>query len=139
MKKINQALDSIDTYIAQFPPEVQTLLVQMRQTIQKAAPSATEAMSYQIPTFKLNGNLVHFAAFKKHIGFYTGAAGMAAFQGELAGYKSAKGSVQFPLDMALPLALIAKIVKFRVKQNLAEAAAKVTKKTTTKVTTKAKS
>jgi uncharacterized protein YdhG (YjbR/CyaY superfamily) len=110
--------DSIDTYIAQFPPEVQTLLTQMRQTIQKAAPSATEAISYQIPTFRLNGNLVHFAGFKKHIGFYPGAAGIAAFQGELAGYKSAKGSVQFPLDKALPLALVVKIVKFRVEQAL---------------------
>ncbi len=110
--------DSIDAYIAQFPPEVQTLLVQMRQIIQKAAPSATEVMSYQIPTFKLNGNLVHFAGFKKHIGFYPGAAGIAAFQGELAGYKSAKGSVQFPLDKPLPLALVRKIVKFRVEQAL---------------------
>jgi uncharacterized protein YdhG (YjbR/CyaY superfamily) len=110
--------DSIDAYITQFPPEVQTLLVQMRQTIQKAAPSATEAMSYQIPTFKLNGNLVHFAAFKKHIGFYPGAAGITAFRDEIAGYKSAKGSVQFPLDVALPLALVKKIVKFRVEQNL---------------------
>ena len=118
MKTISKTPDSIDTYIAQFPPEVQTLLTQMRQTIQKAAPSATEAISYQIPTFKLNGNLVHFAGFKKHIGFYPGAAGIAAFQGELAGYKSAKGSVQFPLDEALPLALVAKIVKFRVNQNL---------------------
>jgi len=86
----------------------------MRQTIQKAAPSATEAISYQIPTFKLSGNLVHFAAFKKHIGFYPGAAGIAAFQDELVGYKSAKGSVQFPLDKPLPLALVSKIVKFRV-------------------------
>jgi uncharacterized protein YdhG (YjbR/CyaY superfamily) len=112
--------DSIDTYITQFPPEVQTLLTQMRQTIQKAAPNATEAMSYQIPTFKLNGNLVHFAGFKKHIGFYPGAAGMVAFQDELAGYKSAKGSVQFPLDKAMPLALVSKIVKFRVNQNLSK-------------------
>ena len=123
MKKINQTLDSIDTYIAQFPPEVQTRLQQMRQTIQKAAPSATEAISYQIPTFKLNGNLVHFAGFKKHIGFYPGAAGIGAFQDELAGYKSAKGSVQFPLDKALPLALVAKIVRFRVVQNSVKAAA----------------
>jgi uncharacterized protein YdhG (YjbR/CyaY superfamily) len=112
--------DSIDAYIAQFPPEVQTLLTQMRQTIQKAAPSATEAISYQIPTFRLKGNLVHFAAFKKHIGFYPGAAGIAAFQDELAGYKSAKGSVQFPLDEALPLGLVRKIVKFRAAQNLAK-------------------
>ena len=116
--------DSIATYIAQFPPEVQTLLQQLHQTIQKAAPSATEAISYQIPTLKLNGNLVHFAGFKKHIGFYPGAAGMAAFQDELAGYKSAKGSVQFPLDKALPLALVARIVRFRVAQNLEQAKVK---------------
>jgi uncharacterized protein YdhG (YjbR/CyaY superfamily) len=117
MKKVNTP-DYIDAYIAQFPPQVQTLLTQMRQTIQKAAPSATEAMSYQIPTFRLNGNLVHFAAFKKHIGFYLGAVGITAFQDELAGYKSAKGSMQFPLDEALPLALVGKIVKFRVEQAL---------------------
>ncbi len=114
--------ESIDTYIAQFPVDVQALLHQLRQTIQKAAPSATEAISYQIPTFKLNGNLVHFAGFKKHIGFYPGAAGIAAFQDELAGYKSAKGSVQFPLDKALPLALVAQIVRFRVAQNSTKAA-----------------
>jgi uncharacterized protein YdhG (YjbR/CyaY superfamily) len=117
MKKINSP-DSIDTYIAQFPLDVQALLTQMRETIRKAAPNATEAMSYQIPTFKLNGNLVHFAGFKKHIGFYPGAAGITAFRDAIAGYKSAKGSVQFPLDKALPLALVRKIVKFRVAQNL---------------------
>lgn len=93
----------------------------MCQTIQKAAPGATKAISYQIPTFKLNGSLVHFAAFKNHIGFYPGAAAVATFQSKLAGYKSAKGSVQFPLDEALPLALVAKIVKYRVMQNLAAA------------------
>ena len=122
MKSDAQIPDSIDAYIAQFPLEVQTLLMQMRQTIQKAAPDATEAMSYQIPTFKLNGNLVHFAGFKKHIGFYPGAVGIAAFQDEMARFKSSKGSVQFPLDKALPLALVRKIVKFRVAQNLAKAA-----------------
>ena len=116
--------ESIDTYIAQFPPDVQTLLVQMRKTIQKAAPSATEAMSYQIPTFKLHGNLVHFAGFKNHIGFYPGAAGITAFRDEIAGYKNAKGSVQFPLDKSLPLALVARIVKFRVAQNLEQAKVK---------------
>ena len=119
MKTINAQIDSIDTYIAQFPDDVQARLQKLRTTILKLAPGATEAMSYQIPTFKLNGNLVHFAAFKKHIGFYPGAAGIAAFQDELAGYKSAKGSVQFPLDQALPLDLVKKIVKFRVAQNLA--------------------
>ncbi|MBK7026122.1 MAG: DUF1801 domain-containing protein [Polaromonas sp.] len=119
MKTINAQIDSIDTYIAQFPDDVQARLQKLRTTILNLAPGATEAMSYQIPTFKLNGNLVHFAAFKKHIGFYPGAAGIAAFQDELAGYKSAKGSVQFPLDQALPLDLVKKIVKFRVIQNLA--------------------
>jgi uncharacterized protein YdhG (YjbR/CyaY superfamily) len=109
--------DSIDAYIAQFPLEVQERLTQMRQTIQKAAPDATEAMSYQIPTFKLNGNLVHFAGYKKHIGFYPGSAGIAAFQDDIAGYKNAKGSVQFPLDKPLPLALVRKMVKYRVAQN----------------------
>jgi uncharacterized protein YdhG (YjbR/CyaY superfamily) len=120
MKSGSNTPESIDAYIAQFPLDIQMLLKQMRLTIQKAAPSATEAMSYQIPTFRLKGNLVHFAAFKKHIGFYPGAAGIAAFQDELAGYKSAKGSVQFPLDVALPLGLVRKIVKFRVEQNLAK-------------------
>ena len=115
---MNAKINSIDTYIAQFPDDVQARLQQLRKTILKLAPGATEAMSYQIPTFKLNGNLVHFAAFKKHIGFYPGAAGIAAFQDELAGYKSAKGSVQFPLDQALPLDLVKKIVEFRVAQNL---------------------
>ncbi|MBK7502366.1 MAG: DUF1801 domain-containing protein [Polaromonas sp.] len=119
MKTLNAQIDSIDTYIAQFPDDVQARLQKLRTTILNLAPGATEAMSYQIPTFKLNGNLVHFAAFKKHIGFYPGAAGIAAFQDELAGYKSAKGSVQFPLDQALPLDLVKKIVKFRVIQNLA--------------------
>ena len=112
---------NIDAYIATLPPGVQALLLQMRQTIHKAAPNATEAISYQIPTFKLHGNLVHFAGFKNHIGFYPGAAGIAAFQDDLVGYKSAKGSVQFPLDQPLPLALVTKIVKFRVKQNLEKA------------------
>jgi len=118
VKTINAQIDSIDTYIAQFPDDVQARLQKLRTTILNLAPGATEAMSYQIPTFKLNGNLVHFAAFKKHIGFYPGAAGIAAFQDELAGYKSAKGSVQFPLDQALPLDLVKKIVEFRVAQNL---------------------
>lgn len=120
MKTGTSDSESIDAYIAAFPPEIQALLEQMRQTIHKAAPKATETISYQIPTFKLHGNLVHFAGFKKHIGFYPGAARIAAFQDELAGYKSAKGSVQFPLDKALPLALVRRIVKFRVAQNLAK-------------------
>jgi len=109
---------NIDQYIASFPSSVQEKLQSLRQTIQAAAPQATEAISYQLPTFKLKGNLVHFAAFKNHIGFYPAPSGIAAFEPELTQYKHAKGSVQFPLDQPLPLKLIAKIVKFRVKENL---------------------
>jgi uncharacterized protein YdhG (YjbR/CyaY superfamily) len=108
---------NIDNYIAAFPADVQRLLRQMRDTIRDAAPGAEEAISYGIPTFKQNGNLVHFAAFPHHIGFYATPTGHEAFEKELAVYKQGKGSVQFPLDQPLPLALIRKIVKFRVKQN----------------------
>ncbi len=115
---------SIDEYIAGFPEEVQQLLEQVRATIQKAAPDATEAIKYAIPTFVLNGNLVHFAAFKSHIGFYATPTGHEAFKKELSAYKEGKGSVQFPLDQPMPLALIMKIVKFRVKENKASTKAK---------------
>ena len=108
---------TIDGYIAQFPKEVQAILEEIRQTVADAAPGAVEAISYQIPTFKLNGsNLVHFAAWKGHIGFYATPAGNAAFQKELARYKMAKGSVQFPLDEPIPYKLVAKIAKCRVKE-----------------------
>src|SRR5687768_6216380 len=112
---------SIDTYISRFPDDVQALLKKMRATIRKAAPKAQEKIAYGVPTFVLGGNLVHFAAFAKHIGFYPGAAGIDAFKKDIAKYKWAKGSVQFPLDEALPLALVTRIVKFRVKQNMAKA------------------
>jgi len=115
---------TIDAYIAAFPKETQVLLQAMRKTIGEAAPAATETISYQIPTFKLKGNLVHFAGYQHHIGFYPGAAGIAAFADELTGYKRAKGSVQFPIDQALPLELVSRIVKFRVEQDLAKAAQK---------------
>ncbi len=108
---------SIDEYISAFPKDVQEKLEAVRKTISKAAPKAEEAISYAIPTFKLNGNLVHFAAFKNHIGFYPAPRGLEEFKDELSGYKGAKGSVQFPLDKPMPLDLIARIVKFRVKQN----------------------
>ena len=116
--------NEIDVYIAQFPENIQTLLQQMRVTIHEAAPEATEAFSYQMPTFRLNGNLVHFAAFKNHIGFYPVPSGLEAFKEELSAYKGGKGSVQFPIDQPLPLALVTKIVKFRVAENLAKTAAK---------------
>ena len=109
---------TIDGYIKTFPKDIQSILEKMRQTIRNAAPEAEEAISYQIPTFKLNGNLVHFAAFKKHIGFYPTSSGIEAFKKELAPYKGAKGSVQFPIDKQIPFDLVKKIVIFRVKENL---------------------
>ncbi len=108
---------NIDDYIATFPEDVQKVLKQIRATIQKAAPEAEEAISYQMPTFKLNGNLVHFAAWKNHIGFYPTPSGTKEFQKEIAKYVFAKGSIQFPLNEPMPLPLITKIVKFRVKEN----------------------
>ena len=113
--------NTIDEYIAGFPPEVQQLLEQVRATIKAAAPDAEEAIKYAIPTFVLNGNLVHFAAYKNHIGFYPTPNGTAAFQAELSGYKSGKGSAQFPIHEPMPLGLITKIVQFRVQENLAQA------------------
>ena len=114
---IKAKFTTMDAYIASFPTEVQGILEQIRQTIRKAAPGATEAISYQIPTFKMNGsNLVHFAAWKEHIGFYATPSGNAAFKKELARYKVAKGSIRFPLDEPIPYGLVAKIVKFRVKE-----------------------
>jgi uncharacterized protein YdhG (YjbR/CyaY superfamily) len=108
---------TIDEYIARFPAHVRTILSALRSTIRRSAPQATEKMSYRIPTFFLNGNLVHFAAFGRHIGFYPGPTGIERFEKELKRYKSAKGSVQFPLDEPLPLDLIAEIVEFRVGEN----------------------
>src|SRR3972149_3897513 len=127
--KTNQATPkNIDEYIAGFPQEVQETLEKMRVTIRKAAPDAQEAIKYQMPTFVLKGNLVHFAAFKKHIGFYPVPTGIEAFKNELSVYEGGKGSVQFPLDKPIPYDLISKIVKFRVKENLDKAAAKAKKK-----------
>jgi uncharacterized protein YdhG (YjbR/CyaY superfamily) len=116
-----QSPKDIDDYVDRFPKEVQQLLQKMRRTIRKAAPKAREAISYGIPAFTLNGRLVWFAAFKKHIGFYPGASAIAAFKNELLGYKRAKGSVQFPFDQPLPFTLVGRMVKFRVKQNLTKA------------------
>ena len=108
---------TMDEYIKTFPEDVQGILEKMRQTIQKAAPEATEAISYQMPTFKLNGkNLVHFAAWKSHIGFYPTPSGTEAFKKELSRYKGAKGSVQFPLEEPIPYDLVKKVVMFRMKE-----------------------
>jgi uncharacterized protein YdhG (YjbR/CyaY superfamily) len=117
-------VNNIDEYISNFPAEIQILLEQVRATIRKAAPEAKEAIKYGMPTFVLNGNLVHFAAFKNHIGFYPVPTGIEAFKKELSVYKGGKGSVQFPLDKPMPLDLIIKIVKFRVKENLEKARGK---------------
>ncbi|MFZ2206006.1 MAG: DUF1801 domain-containing protein [Microgenomates group bacterium] len=110
--------NAIDTFIAGFPNETQIILEKMRLIIRKAAPEAEETICYGIPTFIFHGNLVHFSAFKNHIGFYPAPSGILAFKKELSIYKSAKGSVQFPIDKPLPLDLITRIVKFRVKENL---------------------
>jgi uncharacterized protein YdhG (YjbR/CyaY superfamily) len=115
---------SIDEYIASFPEDIRALLTQMRETIRAAAPDAEEKISYQMPTFALKGNLVYFAAYKHHIGFYPAPRGIEAFKDELAAYKGAKGSVQFPLDQPLPLDLIRRIVEYRVAENLQKAASK---------------
>jgi uncharacterized protein YdhG (YjbR/CyaY superfamily) len=119
---------NIDEYIACFPQEVQEKLQRIRETIRNAAPDAEEKISYQMPTFAQEGNLVHFAAFQNHIGFYPAPQGIEEFKEELSIYKGGKGSVQFPLDQPIPFALISKIVTFRLKENLAKAAAKKNKK-----------
>ena len=115
---------TIDEYIASFPPDIQELLQQVRRRIKQAAPEAEETIKYQMPTFTLKGNLVHFAAFKNHIGFYPAPTGIEAFQDRLAAYHGAKGSVRFPLDQPIPFDLITDIVKFRAQENLAKAATK---------------
>lgn len=114
----------IDEYIAGFPKDIQEILEKIRLTIREAAPDAEEAIKYQIPTFTLKGNLVHFAAFKNHIGFYPTPQVIEEFADELTPYASGKGSAQFPLDKPIPFELIRRIVKFRVEKNLAKAEAK---------------
>jgi len=121
MKRNKTVPKNIDEYIADFPKDVQKILEQVRATIKKAAPAAEEKISYGIPTFTLNGNLVHFGGFKNHVGFYPTPTGTETFEKELSVYKTGKGSVQFPLDEPMPLHLITQIVKFRVQKNLAKA------------------
>jgi len=107
----------IDDYISQCEPVLQERLREIRRVIREAAPDATESFSYQMPTFVFHGNLVHFAAFKNHIGFYPAPSGIEAFKDEISAYKWAKGSVQFPLDQPIPFDLIRRIVLFRVEEN----------------------
>ncbi len=113
-----KSYSTIDGYIESFPKEVQKSLQQVRATIAKVAPQAEEAIRYGIPTFRLKGNLVHFAGYANHIGFYPGATGIAAFKKELSKYKTSKGTVQFPLTTVIPFPLIRSIVKFRVRENM---------------------
>ncbi len=120
----NETPQTIDEYIAGFPTDVQEILQRIRQTIREAAPEAQERISYKMPTFTLKGNLVYFAAFKNHIGFYPIPSGIEEFKEELSAYEQGRGSIQFPLDKPIPYDLISRIVKFRVKENLAKAAAK---------------
>jgi uncharacterized protein YdhG (YjbR/CyaY superfamily) len=114
----------IDEYIEGFPQDVQEILQKVRATIRGAAPEADETIKYGIPTFSLKGNLVHFAAFKEHIGFYPTPTGIEKFKDELSIYETSKGTVQFPLDEPIPFDLIDRIVKFRVTENLEKAEAK---------------
>jgi uncharacterized protein YdhG (YjbR/CyaY superfamily) len=109
--------NTIDEYIATFTPEIQSILSNIREIVRELAPEATEKISYQMPTYYLNGNLVHFAAFQKHIGFYPTPSGIEAFQEELSKYKGAKGSVQFPLNQPIPYDLIRRIVIYRLEES----------------------
>lgn len=118
MERNRAGLVSTDEYISTFPKDTQKILKELRATIKAAAPKAEEKISYQMPAFALNGNLVWFAAYENHIGFYPTPSGIQAFKKELSIYKGAKGSVQFPMDKPLPLKLVTKIVKFRVAENL---------------------
>lgn len=127
MKTPTEKIASIDQYIHGFPEHVQAILSELRSSIRLAAPKAIEKISYQMPTFHFNGNLVHFAAFERHIGFYPTPSGITTFQQELKNYKTSKGAVQFPIDQPLPLKLIKKIVEFRVKENLQKKAGKENK------------
>ncbi|WP_405155244.1 iron chaperone [Paenibacillus sp. FSL K6-0108] len=111
----------VDEYISQFPSDVQVKLQALRQLIRDTAPNAVEKISYKMPTYAEHGNLVHFAAYSRHIGFYPGSSGIEAFKEELSRYKGAKGSVQFPLDQPLPEELVRQIVQFRVQENVKKA------------------
>ncbi len=132
--KSESAPKTIDAYIAGFPEHVQDILKEIRRIISDAAPDAEEAIKYQIPTFVLGGNLVHFAAFEKHIGFYPAPSGIEQFKDALSGYNSAKGSVQFPLDSPIPYKLIKRIVKFRVRERRDKTSSKPMKKKRSKPT-----
>jgi uncharacterized protein YdhG (YjbR/CyaY superfamily) len=128
MEEIKKKFNSIDEYILQFPLEVQEKLQALRKVIMEAAPDAKEKISYQMPTFVLYRNLVHFAAYKNHIGFYPTSSGIEAFKHKISDYKSSKGAVQFPLDQILPYELISEIVKLRVAEEIKKEAERKLKK-----------
>jgi uncharacterized protein YdhG (YjbR/CyaY superfamily) len=128
MDRDTQPIRTIDEYIAFFPEDVQAKLRELRAVIQAAAPDALEKIGYQMPTFYLEGNLVHFAAYQNHIGFYPAASGVAHFMDELAAYKTSKGAIQFPIQQPIPLDLVTRIVKFRAAENLDRARTKVASK-----------
>ncbi len=128
METNKNKLTSIDAYIATFPEETQIILQEIRAVIRAAAPQAEEKISYQMPTFYLHGNLIHFAAYKNHIGLYPTPSGTEAFKAELSSYESGKGSIRFPIDQPMPLKLIDEIVRFRVAENLKKAEQKAGKK-----------
>lgn len=129
MKTDHKTSRDIDTYIAQFPAQVRRILEQVRSTIRQAAPDAQEKISYAMPTFTLNGNLVHFAAYKNHLGLYPGPGAIERFRDELAEYETSKGAIRFPLDLPIPYQLIESIVKDRVEENLQAAGTRQKKKT----------
>ena len=128
MEGNNITFTSIDEYIVQFPIGIQEILETLRKVIKESAPDAEEKISYKMPTFALHGNLVHFAAYKNHIGFYPGSSGINAFKHKLSEYKSSKGAVQFPLEKPLPYELISEIVQFRITENIKKAEDKLKKK-----------
>jgi len=128
MEENNNVFKTVDEYILQFSPEVQEKLQSLRKVIKESAPDAEEKISWQMPTFALHGNLVHFAAHTKHIGFYPGASGIEVFKHKLSEYKSSKGAVQFPFEKPMPYELISEIVRFRVAENIKEAESKSKKR-----------
>ena len=124
MKPKQKVPTTIDEYIADFPKDVQERMQKVRAAIKKAAPGAEEAIAYLIPTFVLNGNLIHFAGYQHHIGLYPGSRAIEEFKDELTKYRLSKGTVQLPLDKPLPVGLIGRITKFCVKRNLEKAASR---------------
>jgi uncharacterized protein YdhG (YjbR/CyaY superfamily) len=124
MKTDQSAITTIDAYIAGFPQDVQEVLQKIRREIKKAAPKAEETIKYQIPTFTMNGNLIHFAAYQNHIGVYPAPRGNEQFKEELAAYEGGKGTLRFPLDKPIPFDLIRRIAKFRVEETSKKVEAK---------------